>query len=657
MTPEIGQLCLILALCVAAIQSVLPVAGAQFGNPAWIAVARPAAVTQLLFIALAFICLSWAFVENDFSVLYVATNSNSELPLMFRLAAVWGAHEGSLLLWVLILAIWTSAVALLSRTLPDVVVAQVLGVMGMINLGFLLFILFTSNPFERLFPVPLDGNDLNPLLQDPALIIHPPMLYTGYVGFSVAFAFAVAAMLSGRLDQQWARWARPWTTTAWLFLTVGIALGSWWAYYELGWGGWWFWDPVENASFMPWLAGTALIHSLAVTEKRGLFKSSTLLLAIGTFSLSLLGTFLVRSGVLVSVHAFASDPARGLFILIFLAVVVGGALSLYAWRARSLETSVGFDPVSRETFLLLNSILLVAATGLILFGTLAPLIAEAMNLGKISVGAPYFELVFPIVMVPLLLVLGVGMHSVWRSTDASLLARRLRWPAAIAVLVGISLPWFAWGEAGLLTTIGSIVGLTTGAWVIGSVLLNPIARLRGKGPRLTRSMIGMHLAHLGIGMTVIGITVTSSFNIEIDQRIAPGETVTVGGYAFRFDGLEEIAGANYEAVRGTFTVSRGDREIAKMIPEKRVYRVQTSAMTEAGIDVGWTRDLFVALGEPLGDGSWSVRIQYKPMIRFIWLGALVMALGGLVAVSDRRYRSRYPVADKSPDQPTDLATA
>ena len=657
MTPEIGQLCLILALCVAAVQSVLPVAGAQFGNPAWIAVARPAAVTQLLFIALAFVCLSWAFVENDFSVLYVATNSNSELPLMFRLAAVWGAHEGSLLLWVLILAIWTSAVALLSRTLPDVVVAQVLGVMGMINLGFLLFILFTSNPFERLFPVPLDGNDLNPLLQDPALIIHPPMLYTGYVGFSVAFAFAVAAMLSGRLDQQWARWARPWTTTAWLFLTVGIALGSWWAYYELGWGGWWFWDPVENASFMPWLAGTALIHSLAVTEKRGLFKSSTLLLAIGTFSLSLLGTFLVRSGVLVSVHAFASDPARGLFILIFLAVVVGGALSLYAWRARSLETSVGFNPVSRETFLLLNSILLVAATGLILFGTLAPLIAEAMNLGKISVGAPYFELVFPIVMVPLLLVLGVGMHSVWRSTDASLLARRLRWPAAIAVLVGISLPWFAWGEAGLLTTIGSIVGLTTGAWVIGSVLLNPIARLRGKGPRLTRSMIGMHLAHLGIGMTVIGITVTSSFNIEIDQRIAPGETVTVGGYAFRFDGLEEIAGANYEAVRGTFTVSRGDREIAKMIPEKRVYRVQTSAMTEAGIDVGWTRDLFVALGEPLGDGSWSVRIQYKPMIRFIWLGALVMALGGLVAVSDRRYRSRYPVADKSPDQPTDLATA
>ena len=657
MTPEIGQLCLILALCVAAIQSVLPVAGAQFGNPAWIAVARPAAVTQLLFVALAFICLSWAFVENDFSVLYVATNSNSELPLMFRLAAVWGAHEGSLLLWVLILAIWTSAVALLSRTLPDVVVAQVLGVMGMISLGFLLFILFTSNPFERLFPAPLDGNDLNPLLQDPALIIHPPMLYTGYVGFSVAFAFAVAAMLSGRLDQQWARWTRPWTTTAWLFLTVGIALGSWWAYYELGWGGWWFWDPVENASFMPWLAGTALIHSLAVTEKRGLFKSSTLLLAIGTFSLSLLGTFLVRSGVLVSVHAFATDPARGLFILIFLAVVVGGALSLYAWRARSLETSVGFNPVSRETFLLLNTILLVAATGLILFGTLAPLIAEAMNLGKISVGAPYFELVFPIVMVPLLLVLGVGMHSVWRSTDASLLARRLRWPAAIAVLVGISLPWFAWGEAGLLTTIGSIVGLTTGAWVIGSVLLNPIARLRGKGPRLTRSMIGMHLAHLGIGMTVIGITVTSSFNIEIDQRIAPGETVTVGGYAFRFDGLEEIAGANYEAVRGTFTVSRGDREIAKMIPEKRVYRVQTSAMTEAGIDVGWTRDLFVALGEPLGDGSWSVRIQYKPMIRFIWLGALVMALGGLVAVSDRRYRSRYPVADKSPDQPTDLATA
>ena len=657
MTPEIGQLCLILALCIAAIQSVLPVAGAQTGNSAWIGVARPAAITQLLFVALAFVCLSWAFVENDFSVLYVATNSNSELPLMFRLAAVWGAHEGSLLLWVLILAIWTSAVALLSRSLPDAVVAQVLGVMGMISLGFLLFILFTSNPFERVFPAPLEGNDLNPLLQDPALIIHPPMLYTGYVGFSVAFAFAIAAMLSGRLDQQWARWTRPWTTTAWLFLTVGIALGSWWAYYELGWGGWWFWDPVENASFMPWLAGTALIHSLAVTEKRGLFKSSTLLLAIGAFSLSLLGTFLVRSGVLVSVHAFASDPSRGLFILIFLAIVVGGALSLYAWRARSLETKVGFSPFSRETFLLLNSILLVAATGLILFGTLAPLIADAMNLGKISVGAPYFELVFPIVMVPLLLVLGVGMHTVWRSADASALARRLRWPAAIAILVGISLPWFAWGEAGLLTAIGSIIGLTTGVWVIGSVLLNPIAQLRGKGPRMTRSMLGMHLAHLGIGMTVIGITVTSSFSIEIDQRIAPGESVTVAGYAFRFDGVQDRTGPNYQAVRGTFTVSRGERQISEMLPEKRVYRVQTSAMTEAGIDVGWTRDLFVALGEPLGDGSWSVRIQYKPMIRFIWLGALVMALGGLVAVSDRRYRSRYPVSDKTADQPSDLATA
>ena len=657
MTPEIGQLCLILALCIAAIQSVLPVAGAQTGNSAWIGVARPAAITQLLFVALAFVCLSWAFVENDFSVLYVATNSNSELPLMFRLAAVWGAHEGSLLLWVLILAIWTSAVALLSRSLPDAVVAQVLGVMGMISLGFLLFILFTSNPFERVFPAPLEGNDLNPLLQDPALIIHPPMLYTGYVGFSVAFAFAIAAMLSGRLDQQWAHWTRPWTTTAWLFLTVGIALGSWWAYYELGWGGWWFWDPVENASFMPWLAGTALIHSLAVTEKRGLFKSSTLLLAIGAFSLSLLGTFLVRSGVLVSVHAFASDPSRGLFILIFLTIVVGGALSLYAWRARSLETKVGFSPFSRETFLLLNSILLVAATGLILFGTLAPLIADAMNLGKISVGAPYFELVFPIVMVPLLLVLGVGMHTVWRSADASALARRLRWPAAIAILVGISLPWFAWGEAGLLTAIGSIIGLTTGVWVIGSVLLNPIAQLRGKGPRMTRSMLGMHLAHLGIGMTVIGITVTSSFSIEIDQRIAPGESVTVAGYAFRFDGVQDRTGPNYQAVRGTFTVSRGERQISEMLPEKRVYRVQTSAMTEAGIDVGWTRDLFVALGEPLGDGSWSVRIQYKPMIRFIWLGALVMALGGLVAVSDRRYRSRYPVSDKTADQPSDLATA
>ncbi len=640
MTAEIGQLCLIIALCLAALQFVLPLVGAQTGNKALIATARPAAHGQFLFLVLAFIALTVAFMQDDFSVLYVANNSNTELPTAFKFAAVWGAHEGSLLLWALILGVWTSSVALFSRSLPDEMVARVLGVMGGVAVGFTSFILFTSNPFERLFPVPAEGGDLNPLLQDFALIIHPPMLYMGYVGFSVAFGFAIAAMLDGNLNQQWARWTRPWTTVAWLFQTLGIALGSWWAYYELGWGGWWFWDPVENASFMPWLVGTALMHSLAVTEKRGLFKSSTLLLAIGAFSLSLLGTFLVRSGVLVSVHAFASDPARGMFILFFLGIVVGASLLLYAWRASSLEVQVGFKPCSRETFLLLNNILLVVAAGVILVGTLGPLVFGALDIGSISVGPQYFELVFLLPMLPLTAIVGVGMHSAWRSMEPRELAQRLKWPALISVVLGVGVPWFVFGEMSLLTGLGVVIGL----WTVTTALLDPARKLLGSGMRFTRGMIAMQLAHFGLGLTILGITVTSAYSVITDEGMKPGDTVDIAGYSFTFEGTRNVDGPNYDAIQGIFTVARDGATYTELRPEKRIYRVQTNPMTEASIDAGWGRDLFVALGEGLGEGAWSVRIQYKPLIRFIWFGCLIMALGGVIAISDPRYRKKGAAA-------------
>jgi len=634
MIPELGQICLTIALCIALAQAFFPLVGAHRGNRAWMAVAVPAAAGQFVFVALAFALLAWSFVNNDFSVLIVASNSNSELPLMYRFAAVWGGHEGSLVLWVLLLGCWTLAVTISSRRLPDDLSSRILGVMGFVSAGLLLYILLTSNPFLRLSPIPLDGNDLNPLLQDPAMAIHPPMLYTGYVGFSVAFSFAIAAMLAGRIDQQWARWVRPWTTGAWMFLTLGIALGSWWAYYELGWGGWWFWDPVENASFMPWLVGTALIHSLAVTEKRGLFKSSTLLLAIGAFSLSLLGTFLVRSGVLISVHAFASDPSRGVFILALLAVIVGGALGLYAWRAPELNREVGFKPFSRESFILINNILLSIAAGLILLGTLFPLILEALDVGKISVGKPYFETIFVIPMLPLLLVAGVGMHVAWRSADPMALLKRLRWLAVMALVCGIILPVVAYGTNTVLTAVGTVAGL----WMVFSSCRDPVARLFGKGPRLTQAMVAMCLAHLGVGLFVLGVTVTSSFSIETDQRIAPGESVTVADYTIEFGAPYEVQGPNYVALRSDMEITRDGRPVTVLHPEKRVYRVQKSPMTEADIDSGWRHDLFIALGDNLGQNAWSVRIQYKPLIRFIWLGAIVMALGGIVALGDRRYR-------------------
>jgi cytochrome c-type biogenesis protein CcmF len=642
---------LIVALLLAVAQAGFGLVGAAVGSSRHMAVARPAVAGQWVFVAVAFGVLAWAFQRNDFSVLYVAQNSNSALPAFYRFAAVWGAHEGSLVLWALALATWSLAVAAFSRQLPESFAARVLGVLGVVSAGFLLFILLTSNPFERLTPAATDGRDLNPVLQDFALAVHPPMLYIGYVGFSVAFAFAVAAMLEGRLDARWARWTRPWTTLAWLFLTIGIALGSWWAYYELGWGGWWFWDPVENASFMPWLVGTALIHSLAVTEKRGLFRSWTLLLSILAFSLSLLGTFLVRSGVLISVHAFASDPGRGIFILTFLGLCIGGSLALYAWRGPALRTRGGFEAVSRESFLIFNNVLLMVATGLILIGTLYPLFLETLDLGKISVGPPYFNKVFIVPMLPLLAFLAIGMHAGWKKARLQPLKRPLTLIALIAVASALVVPALAWGSFHWLT----VVGVAAAGLVILSALYEPFDRLRHR-QRIPASVLGMCLAHLGVGLFTLGVTVTQSYRIEKDIALSPGERFELRDYTFEFVSTRPVQGPNYQAIEAEVRVLRGARLVTVLHPQKRVYRVQQSPMTEAGIEAGWNRDLFVAMGEDLGDGAWSLRLQYKPMVRFIWLGALVMALGGLVAVTDRRYRLQRTAADE-PARADGTATA
>jgi cytochrome c-type biogenesis protein CcmF len=639
--PEIGHFALILALCMALLQSTVPLIGAARGNRSWVALARPAARAQLLFMLIAFASLTYAFIVHDFSVAYVQRNSNTNLPLIYCISGVWGAHEGSLLLWGTVLAIWTGAVTVFNRSVPEVVIARVLAVMGMVSIGFLLFMLLTSNPFVRQFPVPLHGNDLNPLLQDPGLAIHPPMLYMGYVGFSVAFAFAIAAMLGGRLDTAWARWSRPWTLVAWVFLTLGIVLGSWWSYYELGWGGWWFWDPVENASFMPWLVGTALIHSLAATENRSAFKAWTVLLAIFAFSLSLLGTFLVRSGVLTSVHAFASDPTRGVFVLIFLSLVVGGSLGLYAWRGPQIRSTARFSLISRETGILLNNVVLVATSASILLGTLYPLAVDALGLGKISVGPPYFNRIFIPLMIPIALVVGLGAIARWKQDSLWRLLWQMRWAgAATVVLLVISvvlMPHFSLAATG---------GLLLAFWVAGTTLLGLYRRVaaakRGAETwkRVPRAFYGMSLAHLGIAVLVVGVSLTTTFSQEEDVRLAPGQSYELGGYHFEFDGVRQVRGPNYTAHQGTVTVTRNGKLIATMSPQKRVYDVQRQPMTEAAIDPGLTRDLFVALGEPLGtsDGSWSVRLYHKPFIRWIWMGGVFMALGGLLAASDRRYR-------------------
>ena len=640
MVPEIGQFALILALLLALTQGILPIAGAARGNAVWMALARPAAQGQFTFVAIAFGCLAWSFVHNDFSVLNVATNSNSQLPLQYRVAATWGSHEGSLLLWVLMLNVWTVAVTAFSRHLPEQMVARVLGVMGLISVGFLLFMLLTSNPFERLFPAAADGRDLNPLLQDPGMVIHPPMLYMGYVGFSVAFAFAIAALLGGRLDATWARWSRPWTTLAWCFLTIGIMLGSWWAYYELGWGGWWFWDPVENASFMPWLVGTALMHSLAVTEKRGGFKSWTVLLAICAFSLSLLGTFLVRSGVLTSVHAFATDPKRGIFILIFLAIVIGGSLALFAWRAPRVGLGGGFALVSRESMLLANNLLLLVAAGSVLLGTLYPLFVDALGLGKISVGPPYFESVFVPLMTPAIFLMGIGPLARWKEAHLPDLAGRLKWAFAVSIATALAMP-FALGAWTPLISFGLALAL----WVVVATAVNLQARLASLtgslGARLTsqpRSYYGMLLAHCGIAVFIAGVTLVKGYESERDVRMAVGDSVTVGGYAFRFDGVDNVTGPNYRAARGKVAVSSDGRELMVLRPEKRIYNAQQMPMTEAAISTGLFGDIYVSLGEPVSDGAWSVRVYRKPFVTWIWGGCIIMALGGFLALTDRRYR-------------------
>ncbi|MEO6407681.1 MAG: heme lyase CcmF/NrfE family subunit [Burkholderiaceae bacterium] len=655
MIPEIGQIAALLALAVALIQGSLPIVGAARGNATWMHLARPAAQTQCLLVVVAFACLTASFVNNDWSVLYVASNSNSALPLAYRVAGVWGGHEGSLLLWLLMLNVWTLAVASFSRHLPLPVIARILAVMGLVSVGFLLFMLLTSNPFERLLPAALDGRDLNPLLQDPGMVIHPPMLYMGYVGFSVAFAFAIAALIGGNLDATWARWTRPWTLAAWTFLTVGIALGSWWAYYELGWGGWWFWDPVENASFMPWLVGTALIHSLAVTEKRGAFKSWTVLLAIMAFSLSLLGTFLVRSGVLSSVHAFATDPRRGVFILAFLLVVIGGSLVLYAWRAPSVGLGARFEPVSRESALLANNVMLVVAMATVLLGTLYPLLLDALGLGKISVGPPYFASVFVPIMTPVVFLMGVGPLARWRQTSVPELTLRLRWAAGLAVVMAFVTGFLA-GHISALATLGFLMAW----WIVFSLATDLFERLRTGTPTpagwlararlLPRSVFGMMVAHLGIAVFAFGVSMVNTYGVEQDLRMEPGDTANVAGYIFTYRGVREIQGPNYAATRGLVEVTRDGKAVATLQPEKRVYRVQQNPMTEAAIDTGFTRDLYVSLGEAVDGGkAWIVRVYVKPFVDWIWGGCLVMALGGILAASDRRYRATRRQSATIPD--------
>ena len=638
MIPELGHFALITALCVAIILSILPLVGVRFQLVTWMSLARPAALAQFLLISISFLCLTYAFITHDFSVLYVANTSNSELPLIYRITGVWGAHEGSLLVWVLILSMWTAAAAVFSRNIPLDMIARVLAILGMVNIGFLLFILLTSNPFDRIFPVPADGRSLNPLLQDFGLIVHPPMLYMGYVGFSVAFAFAIAALLSGRLDSAWARWMRPWTNTAWLFLTLGITLGSWWAYYELGWGGWWFWDPVENASFMPWLVGTALIHTLSVTEKRSVFKSWTILLAIFAFSLSLLGTFLVRSGVLTSVHAFASDPTRGLFILLFLCFVVGGSLLLYSIKAPRLVSTGEFKLFSRESALLANNVLLIALCGTVLLGTLYPLAIDALGAGKISVGPPYFNSVFIPLAIPLFVLMGLGPLVRWRQDRFSRLLKQLLTTAlATAVItVFIALVWEKYEPLSLL-------GLAVGLWMILSALRGLHDRIKTRPDKLralrgiNSAFWGMSLAHIGVAVVTIGISITSFYSIEKDLRMSPGDTYKMGSYQFTFEGASPVRGENYTAMRGTVVAQSGS-EALYLYPEKRTYNAQGNVMTEAAISPGFTRDLYVALGEPLNQGAWSVRIYYKPLVRWLWLGGVLMAIGGLLAAMDRRYR-------------------
>ena len=643
MIPEIGHFALILCLALSIVQGVLPLVGAAKGNRALMAVARPAAAANAFFGTVAIGCLAYSFYLSDFTVLNVANNSNSLLPWYYKVAATWGSHEGSILFWTVTLGWWGAAVAFCARRLPAEMVARVTGVLGLVGMGFLLFMLLTSNPFLRLFPAPAEGADLNPLLQDPGMVFHPPLLYLGYVGFAVPFAFAIAALISGRLDAAWARWMRPWTTAAWVLLTLGIALGSYWAYYELGWGGWWFWDPVENSSFMPWLTGTALIHSLAVTEKRGCFRIWTVLLAILTFSLSLLGTFLVRSGVLTSVHAFATDPERGLFILAFLIIVIGLSFLLFAWRAPTVGLGGNFSLISRESMLLVNNVLLVVAMGAVLLGTLYPLFLDALNAGKISVGPPYFDAVFGPLMLPCVFLMGVGPLARWKDADPKALARELAWCLVAAIVAGAAIPLLM-GEFGHWV----FLGCTSAMFVFFAVIQtfrhqirnqpgNVFARLM----RQPRAFWGMQLAHIGVAVFIIGVALVKGYQSERDVRMYEGETVTVAGYTFTFNGVETVRGPNYTADRGDFTLSVNGRELQHLYPEKRKYYSSNSMpMTESAIRHSITGDVYVSLGTPTNDGGWVVRAYYKPYVTGIWWGCIIWAAAGLWAASDRRYRRR-----------------
>ena len=641
MIPEVGQIALIIALCLSVLLGTVPMVGAWQGQRWAMNLAPSLAAGVFVFLSIAFACLTIVFLQDDFSVKVVASNSNSLLPQMYKFSAVWGNHEGSLLLWVWILGAWSLAVAIASRGLPLVVLSRVLAVLGLIGVGFIAFSLFTSNPFERLLPgVAAEGNDLNPLLQDPGLIIHPPLLYMGYVGLAVPFAFAVAALMGGRLDASWAKWSRPWTNVAWAFLTLGIMLGSWWAYYELGWGGWWFWDPVENASFMPWLVGTALIHSLAVTEKRGLFRSWTVLLAIAAFSLSLLGTFLVRSGVLTSVHAFAADPERGLFILIFLVLVVGGSLTLYAFRAPTVASPISYELESRESLLLANNLIFAVSAIVVLLGTLFPLLMDALGQGKYSVGPPYFNAVFVPSMALLAPFMAVGPISRWKQDSSKRWLSELGVPAVVCILVAIAAPLAGVGEVNAWASLSVLLA----AWLVLGLLRDLQARMRGVGSgsavfaRLTPSYLGMLMAHFGFALTLIGATFVTQFSAERDLRMEVGDTVTLNGYAFVLEELTVVDGPNYAADRGIFSVSVDEQLFTTLMPEKRRYVASGQIMTEAAIDAGAMRDLYIALGEPLGDGAWSVRVQHKPLVRWIWFGALMIGIGGLTTSFDRRYR-------------------
>jgi len=639
MIVELGHFALILALLLSLILGSVPLLGAHRSRAAWMALARPAALGQSLFMAVAWLCLVYAFVQSDFSVRNVAENSNTLLPLQYRVAAAWGSHEGSMLLWLLMQSGWMLALACFNRDLPAEQFARVLAVMGWLAAGFILFVLTSSNPFLRIFPVPLEGRDLNPLLQDPAMVLHPPLLYMGYVGFSVAFAFGIAALLGGSKDSAWARWARPWTTLAWCFLTLGVALGSWWAYYELGWGGWWFWDPVENAALMPWLLGTALIHALAVADRRRLFKAWTVLLAILCFSLSLLGTFLVRSGVLSSVHAFAIDPRRGIFILAFLLLVIGGSLALFSWRAARLGGGGRFQTLSRETLLLGNSVLLLVAAASVLLGTFYPLLIDVFGLGKLSVGAPYFEAVFAPLMAPAIFLMGVAPMARWQSAAWPNLWVRLRWALLVSGLVGVLLPLCFGGWSPMVA-----LGLFLSAWVALSVAMLVGQKLRHGWHCLTGQSLswwGMTVAHLGIAVFIAGVTLVKAYQTESDLRVAPGNSFSVGGQILSFEGVEPVAGPNYQAERGHFTLGRaGASSVRQLEPEKRLYpSMPQTPLTESAIASSWTGDIYLSLGQALEQGgAWTVRAYHKPFVGWIWVGCLLMAIGGLLAARDRRYR-------------------